>query len=142
MSSPSAIWMWSPTWAVTVCWLAAFVTMTLPGGGVGDGGPPDPATLPHATTMPANATASRRAFMRLERRRLPQVPAAGGRVRAVLPPEFTPEGIGLAALIASGTRDGIVILGPCGKFVFRNSVAASISGWWLGHAGRRNLYAL
>src|SRR5438552_8941750 len=63
MSSPSAIWMWSPTWAVTVCWLAAFVTMTLPGGGVGDGGPPDPATLPHAATLAANATASRRAFM-------------------------------------------------------------------------------
>src|SRR5947208_14469815 len=80
MSSPSAIWMWSPTWAVTVCWLEAFVTMTLPGGGVGDGGPPEPATLPHAATMVANATASRRTFMWLERRRLPQVPACGGRV--------------------------------------------------------------
>src|SRR2546423_11142421 len=68
--------MWSPTWAVTVRWLSAFVTRTLPGGGVGDGGPPDPAALPHAATMTANATAISRAFMRLERQRCRQVPAA------------------------------------------------------------------
>jgi diguanylate cyclase (GGDEF)-like protein len=57
----------------------------------------------------------------------------------VLPPEFTPEGIGLAALIASGTRDGIAILGPDGKLVFWNSAAASITGWSLAEAQKRNL---
>jgi len=57
----------------------------------------------------------------------------------VLPPEFTPEGIGLAALIASGTRDGIAILGPDGKLVFWNSAAASITGWSLAQAAEKNL---
>ena len=57
----------------------------------------------------------------------------------MLPPEFTPEGIGLAALIASGTRDGIAILGPDGKLVFWNSAAASITGWSMAEAQQRNL---
>src|SRR4029077_1280141 len=139
MPSPRAIWMWSPTWAMTVCWLAAMVTRTVPGGGVGDGGPPDPATLPHAPAMAANATASSTTFMPLQRRPLRQVPGAGARVHFVLPPEFTPEGIGLAALIAAGTRDGIAIVGPDGKLVFWNSAAAAITGWSLAEAEKRNL---
>jgi len=57
----------------------------------------------------------------------------------VLPPEFTPEGIGLAALIAAGTRDGIAIIGPDGKLVFWNSAAAAITGWSLAQAAERNL---
>jgi diguanylate cyclase (GGDEF)-like protein len=57
----------------------------------------------------------------------------------VLPPEFSPEGIGLAALIASGTRDGIAIVGPDGKLVFWNSAAAAITGWSLAEAAERNL---
>jgi len=57
----------------------------------------------------------------------------------VLPPEFTPEGIGLAALIAAGTRDGIAIVGPDGKLVFWNSAAAAITGWSLAQAAERNL---
>ena len=56
----------------------------------------------------------------------------------MLPPEFTPEGIGLAALIAAGTRDGIAIVGPDGKLVFWNS-AAAITGWSLAQAAERNL---
>ena len=57
----------------------------------------------------------------------------------MLPPEFTPEGIGLATLIASGTRDGIAILGPDGELVFWNSAAASITGWSLAEAAEKNL---
>jgi len=57
----------------------------------------------------------------------------------VLPPEFTPEGIGLAALIAAGTRDGIAILGPDGQLVFWNSAAAAITGWSLAQAAEKSL---
>ena len=57
----------------------------------------------------------------------------------MLPPEFTPEGIGLAALIAAGTRDGIAIIGPDGKLVFWNSAAAAITGWSLAQAAERNI---
>ncbi len=57
----------------------------------------------------------------------------------MLPPEFTPEGIGLAALIASGTRDGIAIVGPEGKLVFWNSAAAAITGWSLAQASEQNI---
>jgi diguanylate cyclase (GGDEF)-like protein len=60
----------------------------------------------------------------------------------VLPPEFTPEGIGLAALLASGTRDGIAIVGPEGKLVFWNSAAAAITGWSLAEAAEQNLSEL
>ena len=57
----------------------------------------------------------------------------------MLPPEFTPEGIGLAALIAAGTRDGIAILGPDGQLVFWNSAAAAITGWSLAQAAEKSL---
>jgi diguanylate cyclase (GGDEF)-like protein len=57
----------------------------------------------------------------------------------VLPPELTPEGVGLASLIASGTRDGIAVLGPDGKLIFWNSAAVSITGWSLAQAAERNL---
>lgn len=63
----------------------------------------------------------------------------GGRVHSVLPPEFTPEGIDLAALLASGTRDGIAIVGPDGKLVFWNAAAAAITGWSLAEAGEQNI---
>jgi diguanylate cyclase (GGDEF)-like protein len=59
--------------------------------------------------------------------------------RAGLPPEFRSEGVGLAALIASGTRDGIAILDPDGKLVFWNAAAAAITGWSLAEAAERNL---
>src|SRR5438093_11172815 len=64
---------------------------------------------------------------------------SGWQSSLVLPPEFTPEGIGLAALIASGTRDGIAILGPDGKLVFWNSAAAAITGWSLAQAAEKSL---
>ncbi len=57
----------------------------------------------------------------------------------MLPPEFKSEGIDLAALIASGTRDGIAIVGPDGKLVFWNSAAAAITGWSLAQAAERNI---
>jgi diguanylate cyclase (GGDEF)-like protein len=56
-----------------------------------------------------------------------------------LPSEFRSEGVGLAALIASGTRDGIAILGPGGKLVFWNAGATAITGWSLAEAAERNL---
>jgi diguanylate cyclase (GGDEF)-like protein len=56
-----------------------------------------------------------------------------------LPSEFRSEGVGLAALIASGTRDGIAILGPEGKLVFWNAAATAITGWSLADAAERNL---
>src|SRR5207249_8227074 len=59
--------------------------------------------------------------------------------RSVLPPEFTPEGIGLASLIAAGTRDGIAILGPDAQLVFWNSAAAAITGWSLAQAAEKSL---
>src|SRR5256885_15244183 len=58
---------------------------------------------------------------------------------SALPRELTSEAVGLAALIASGTRDGIAILGPGGKLVFWNSAAATITGWSLEEAAERNL---
>jgi diguanylate cyclase (GGDEF)-like protein len=61
------------------------------------------------------------------------------RVHSMLPSEFTAEGIGLAALIASGTRDGIAIVGPDGKLVFWNSAAAAITGWSLTEAAERSI---
>ena len=57
----------------------------------------------------------------------------------MLPPEFSSEGIALAALIASGTRDGIAIIGPDRKLVFWNSAAVAITGWSLAEASERNL---
>jgi diguanylate cyclase (GGDEF)-like protein len=57
----------------------------------------------------------------------------------VLPPEFRSEGTDLAALIASGTRDGIAIVGPDGKLVFWNSAAAAMTGWSLAQAAERNI---
>ena len=59
--------------------------------------------------------------------------------RAPLPQEFISEGVGLAALIASGTRDGIAILGPKGNLVFWNAAATAITGWSLAQAAERNI---
>ena len=58
---------------------------------------------------------------------------------AGLPSEFRSEGVGLATLIASGTRDGIAILGPDGKLVFWNAAASAITGWSLAEAAERNI---
>jgi diguanylate cyclase (GGDEF)-like protein len=57
----------------------------------------------------------------------------------VLPPELRGEGVGLAALIASGTKDGIAIVGPDGKLVFWNAAAAAITGWSQAQAAEQNV---
>ena len=62
-----------------------------------------------------------------------------GSGRAALPREVISEGVGLAALIASGTRDGIAILDPNGKLVFWNAAATAITGWSLAQAAERNI---
>jgi diguanylate cyclase (GGDEF)-like protein len=45
----------------------------------------------------------------------------------------------LAALIATGTRDGIAIVGPDGKLVFWNAAAAAMTGWSWAQAAHRNI---
>ena len=62
-----------------------------------------------------------------------------GRDHSALPPEFASEGVGLAALIATGTRDGIAIVGPDGKLVFWNSAAVAITGWSWAQAAELNI---
>jgi len=59
--------------------------------------------------------------------------------RAALPLEFKSEGVGLAALIASGTGDGIAIVDPDGKLVFWNAAATAITGWSLAQAAEQNI---
>ena len=56
-----------------------------------------------------------------------------------LPSQLTSEGLALAALIATGTRDGIAIVGPDGKLVFWNAAASAITGWSLAQAADRNI---
>ena len=56
-----------------------------------------------------------------------------------LPSQLTSEGLALAALIATGTRDGIAIVGPDGKLVFWNAAAAAITGWSWAQAADQNL---
>ena len=62
-----------------------------------------------------------------------------GDPHAALPTELTSGGLSLATLIAGGTRDGVAILAPEGELVFWNSAAASITGWSLAEAQKRNL---
>lgn len=56
-----------------------------------------------------------------------------------LPPQLTSEGLDLAALIATGTRDGVAIVGPDGKLLFWNTAAAAITGWSLAQAAERSI---
>src|SRR2546426_10766542 len=56
-----------------------------------------------------------------------------------LPSQLTSEGLALAALIATGTRDGIAIVGPDGKLVFWNSAAVAITGWSWAQAAELNI---
>ena len=60
----------------------------------------------------------------------------------MLPPELSSEGTALAALIASGTSDGIAIIGPDRKLVFWNSAAVAITGWSLAQASEQDLAEL
>jgi diguanylate cyclase (GGDEF)-like protein len=61
------------------------------------------------------------------------------RVHSALPTQFVSEGVGLAALLAMGTRDGIAILAPDGTLVFWNSAAAAITGWSEAEAAEQKL---
>jgi diguanylate cyclase (GGDEF)-like protein len=62
-----------------------------------------------------------------------------GRDQSLLPPALASEAVGLAALIAAGTRDGIAIVGPDGKLVFWNSAAAAITDWSWAQAAELNI---
>ena len=73
-----------------------------------------------------------------EDRAAPQAMDEPRRLRSVLPTQFVSEGVGLAALLAMGTRDGIAILAPDGKLVFWNSAAAAITGWSEEEAAQQN----
>ena len=49
--------------------------------------------------------------------------------RRALPNELLVESLGLAALLARETRDGIAIVAPDGELVFWNAAAGAITGW-------------
>jgi diguanylate cyclase (GGDEF)-like protein len=49
--------------------------------------------------------------------------------RRTLPELLHSEALGLAALLASETRDGVAIVGPDGRLIFWNAAAAAITGW-------------
>jgi diguanylate cyclase (GGDEF)-like protein len=49
--------------------------------------------------------------------------------RRTLPPILHADALGLAALLARETRDGIAIVGPDSELIFWNAAAAAITGW-------------
>ncbi len=49
--------------------------------------------------------------------------------RRTLPSVLHSEALGLAALLARETRDGIAIVGPDGELIFWNAAAGAITGW-------------
>ena len=49
--------------------------------------------------------------------------------RRALPSVLHADAVGLAALLARETRDGIAIVGPDGELVFWNAAASAITGW-------------
>jgi diguanylate cyclase (GGDEF)-like protein len=59
--------------------------------------------------------------------------------RRSLPPILHADALGLAALLARETRDGIAIVGPDGKLVFWNSAAGAITGWSTTNIAERNI---
>ena len=75
----------------------------------------------------------------LSEERAPQAMDEPRRLQSALPTQFVSEGVGLAALLAMGTRDGIAILAPDGKLVFWNSAAAAITGWSEEQAAEQNI---
>jgi diguanylate cyclase (GGDEF)-like protein len=59
--------------------------------------------------------------------------------RRTLPSLLHPESLGLAALLARETRDGIAIVGPGDELIFWNAAAAAITGWSSAAIAERNV---
>jgi len=59
-----------------------------------------------------------------------------------IPSSLHGEALGLASLLASGTRDGIAIVGPDGALIFWNAAAGAITGWSTLAIAERNIAKL
>jgi diguanylate cyclase (GGDEF)-like protein len=59
--------------------------------------------------------------------------------RRTLPSLMQADALGLAALLARETRDGIAIVGPAGELVFWNAAAGAITGWSTTDIAERNV---
>lgn len=74
----------------------------------------------------------------------PLLPAMSERSsdRGTIPSSLHGEALGLAALLANGTRDGIAIVGPDGTLIFWNAAAGAITGWSSQVIAERNIAKL
>lgn len=72
------------------------------------------------------------------------LPAMSGRSseRGTIPSSLHGEALGLASLLANGTRDGIAIVGPNGDVTFWNAAAGAITGWSTQAIAERNIAKL
>ena len=59
--------------------------------------------------------------------------------RRAIPSSLHGEALGLAALLATGTRDGIAIVGPNAELIFWNAAAGAITGWSTQAIAERNV---
>jgi diguanylate cyclase (GGDEF)-like protein len=59
--------------------------------------------------------------------------------RVAIPSPLHAEALGLAALLATGTRDGIAIVGPNAELIFWNAAAGAITGWSTTAIAERNV---
>lgn len=62
--------------------------------------------------------------------------------RGTIPSSLHGEALGLASLLANGTRDGIAIVGPNGDVTFWNAAAGAITGWSTQAIAERNIAKL
>src|SRR5687768_12594296 len=59
-----------------------------------------------------------------------------------IPSSLHGESLGLASLLANGTRDGVAIVGPDGRLIFWNAAAGAITGWSSQAVAERNIAKL
>ena len=59
--------------------------------------------------------------------------------RGTIPSPLHGEALGLASLLATGTRDGIAIVGPNAELIFWNAAAGAITGWSTQAIAERNV---
>jgi hypothetical protein len=74
----------------------------------------------------------------------PLLPAMNERSsdHGAIPSPLHGEALGLASLLANGTRDGVAIVGPDGKLIFWNAAAGAITGWSSQAIAERNIAKL
>jgi PAS domain-containing protein len=59
--------------------------------------------------------------------------------REAIPSPLHAEALGLASLLATGTRDGIAIVDPNAELIFWNAAAGAITGWSTQAIAQRNV---